>query len=964
MPQGTMPMPSFNKPSQEQVEAALLKIPTFQLRRVFYEGLQNPHWVRPLYEAGAFTDPPQPVSTGDGHIQETYWPELAYLTRIAELAPDDVVDVFLQLKRSTNSWVRRAVFEIGSRVPTASAIRLEPLIREWAESDFGLRTDPRSLVSLSVNLLKGGEPRLGRWLANTLFEPHAEDEGTSRVRRPSVLLDDYWYEEELPRIIPALGENALKALIGWLVSYARLSGHASDDYDFSAMVRPSIAFRGDSTDRIEAVLIDAVRDLAVPAMRANPSDTVNVLVRSGVQLLQKIAIYVVAEALRQELDDNGDVATLVDIAKELLGDANSDDEYIRVEYASLAQVAARADSTATSVVELFLVKAFETDLAWMRERMPREESVSDEEREAEIQARAQRYRHSWLAAIGQDSLPENLREELLKLNEVNGVIEKPLEPLGQITSWTGPNPHTSQEEMLAMAPLELVVHLANWHDNGDGWGPEPSHEGQGRALSGLLTTNPLALEGVPQLGNRLRPTYLRAILEGWEAALKADLPLGWQQVLELVEHVLDHPLASPFPIEGGDFDDDKNYSGAKDAAIGLIEEVLKKQGSVVVPEQFEEQFARLLVDHSDDEDAWAAYDTYEHSGSGWDPLNMSLNWQWPSRVRALIIAATRSAEAPWRDDALKAIEREMLRVDRHGAGRAALGEGLGWLIHTAPDWVEKHLKELVGTRGAISVAQQIVLTTAMATHRYNRAMYELLTPSMLAAIDVGDSLAAGWKSDSDPLPRIGEWAIDAYIYDDAPADDRVFEGFFGLATPSVRGEALDHIAWTFFRATKVDDSIRARFEMLWDERIGHVREHPEEAEELKGIYWLVRSSSFSSEWWLPRLREVLELDPSIGSERAAIGKELARASYSDPVAALAVLKAILDGRSEGGRFAYGLGMPAIPFVIANAMRLGDPPVKAEAERFMNELGAQGNHGLEAEVQDVIDGKVSVKDVEG
>ncbi|WP_147599119.1 hypothetical protein [Flaviflexus massiliensis] len=776
-------------------------------------------------------------------------------------------------------------------------------------------------------------------------------------------MEDYWYEEELPRIIPALGENALKAIVGWLVSYARLSGLASDDYDISAIVRPSIVSQDNSSDRIEGALIDAVRDLAIPAMRTNPSETANILVRSGVQLLQKIAIYVVAEALRRELEDNGDVEALAGIAKQLLGDAKSDDEYIRVEYARLAQEAARADNTATSVIVDFLARAFETDLTWMRERVPRDEGITEEGWESKIRAKARRYRHSWLAAIGMDSLPEVLREELLKLNEENGVIDKPLEPLGQITSWTGPNPHTSQEEMLSMAPLELVAHLANWHDNGDGWGPEPSHEGQGRALSGLLTTNPLALEGVPQLGKRLRPTYLRAILKGWESALKADLPLNWQQAFELVEHVLNHPLASPFPIEGGDFDDDKNYSGAKGAAIGLIEELLKKQGSVVVPEYYEEHFARMLINYSNDEDAWVAYDTYERGVSEWDPLNMSLNFQWPGIVRALIIAATRTKEAAWRGEALKVIEREMSRVDQHGAGRAALGEGLGRLMQAAPDWVDEHLEEFVGTREAISIAQQIVLTTAMAIYRYNPVMYELLTPSMLAAIDVGDSLTAGWKSDLEPLPRIGEWVIDAYVFGDISADDPVFQSFFGLVTPSVRGEALAHIAWSFFRADKVDDSIRDRFGRLWDDRIRHVREHPEETQELRGIYWLARSSTFSSEWWLPRLRDILELDPAIGSERTTIGKELAQASFSDPVAALKVLKLVIGDSPEGGRFTYDLSRRAIPVVIANAMRFGDTQLGADAENYMNQLGARGNHGLEEEVQEVLKGSLGIDDME-
>ncbi|GLJ63085.1 hypothetical protein GCM10017576_32160 [Microbacterium barkeri] len=955
-------MPSFRAPTPEQVRAALLKIPTFQLRRAFYERLENPLWVRPLLDAGAFTNPPEPESTGDGYLRDTYWPEVSFLTRIAPQAPDDVVDVLLRLQESNNGWVRRAVFEIGSQIPTDSSVRLEPLIKAWAPTGFGWRTDPRSLVSLSINLLEGGQPRLGRWLANTLFEPRPSDDSKS-IRKPELLLEEYWYEEELPRMVPALGENALKALVGWLTAYVKASGHASGDHDFSAMDRSSIDSRGDHTDRPEDALIDAVRDVAVRSLRTDPTGTLNVLLRGGVKLLRKIAIYVVAEAIRQELEAGGDVAALIDAAKQLLEEPESDDEYLRVEYAQLARAAARAEPAATSVVTPFLARAFEVDLAWMRERLPRPESLTDPEWEESVQGRAQRYRHSWLSAIGHDALPADLREELAKLDEAHGPIDDPLEPMGRVTSWSGPNPHTSQDAMAAMAPAELVVHLASWHDKGDGWGPEPSHEGQGRALSGLLTTNPLALRGVRQLGNQLRPTYLRAILQGWEAATKADLELDWAQVAELVEHVLDHPLPSPFPVEGGDFDDDKDYSGAKDAAIGLLEELLKKRGSIVVPDEYEERFARLLIDRSGDEDAWANYDSYSHEGSGWDPLNMSLNWQWPSRVRALIVAATSAVNSPWQDDALTAIEAEASRVDQHGAGRAALGEGLGRLLNAAPDWIKTHLDDLVGTRAGISVEQQIVLTTAMATHRYNRAMYELLTPAMLAAIDVGDALVAGWKEESDPLPRIGEWVIDAFVFGHIDAEDPVFDAFFSKASPEVRGDALGKIAWSFFRASSVDGPIRDRFATLWDDRIRHVREHPSDSKELEGIYWLAKRNSFSSEWWLPRLREALELEPTIATERYIIGKELAQASTTDPAAALAVLKLLLGRRREDGGSAFDLSRHAIPVVIANAMMSPDEDLKSQAEAYMNELGAQGNHSLEGQVQAVLDGRVSVDDVD-
>lgn len=947
-------MPNFRAPTPEQVEATLLKIPTFQLRRVFYEGLENPLWVRPLLVAGAFKNPPAAEPTGDGYIRDTYWPEISYLTRIAAQVPGDVVDVLVQLRDSNNAWVRWAVFEIGSQIPATESVRLKPLLKAWQHTGFGWRTDPRSLVSFAVSLLEGGQTKVGRSLVNSLFEPRLKCE-PGGLQKPELGLDDYWFEKELPRIIPALGENALKAVIGWLEGYVTLSGHASGQRDFSAMDRPSIDSRRDSHSRPEDALVDAVRDAAIPVARINPDDAVNLLLRSGVKLLRKIAIYVVAEAMRLELSLGNNAHQLINAAKQLLGDAASDDEYLRVEYAQLARVTAQADYSAVSVFIPFLEQAYAADLAWMRERQA-PSGATPEQADSDIRARADRYRHSWLSAIGHEALPRELQAELARLNAANGVLDNPLEPMGRVTSWTGPNFHTSQEEMAAMAPAELVVHLASWHDKGDGWGPEPSHEGQGRALSGLLTTNPLALRGVLGLDRQLRPTYIRAILQGWEAALKADQELDWPQVAALVEEVLNHSLESPFPIEGDNFDDDPNYRGAKVAAVGLLEELIKKRDAVVVPELFEERFAHLLIFDADDKAAWLEYDSYRPEGSGWDPLNMSLNWQWPIRVRALIFLATRSEEVAWRSEALDALEKEAARPDRHGAGRAALGEGFGRLLGNVPEWLDAHLDELVGSRRHISVEQQILLTTAMATHRYHRALYDQLSPSMLAAIEIGEALVAGWQGESEPLPRIGEWAIDAMILGDKTLDDPVFQAFFTSTTPKIRGGALGKVAWSFFHAMGADASIRDRFGKLWDDRISHVQAHPEDGEELEGIYWLAKSESFSADWWLPRLRDALQLEPGIATEPYMIGKELAHASTTDPANALAVLKLLLNGRAKVGRASFDLSRNAIPLVIANAIRSGDDRLKRDAETYMNELGAQGILSLESGVLAVLDGK--------
>jgi hypothetical protein len=233
---------------------------------------------------------------------------------------------------------------------------------------------------------------------------------------------------------------------------------------------------------------------------------------------------------------------------------------------------------------------------------------------------------------------------------------------------------------------------------------------------------------------------------------------------------------------------------------------------------------------------------------------------------------------------------------------------------------------------------------------------------MIAAIGLEGGLARGWRSESDPVQRIGEWAIDALIYGHKTTKDPLVQAFFTTASADVRGDSLGSIAWSFFRAEKVDDAIRDRFAALWDERVQHVKDHPEDHKELKGFYWCAKGGKFDVEWWLPRLHEALEIEPAIAAERLMVGKELAQASLVDPATALAVLKLLLEARDEGEMISFDLTRHAIPVVIANAMSTDDINLKVAAEAYMNELGAKGNLQLEAEVKAVREGGIGSSDV--
>ena len=163
-------------------------------------------------------------------------------------------------------------------------------------------------------------------------------------------------------------------------------------------------------------------------------------------------------------------------------------------------------------------------------------------------------------------------------------------------------------------------------------------------------------------------------------------------------------------------------------------------------------------------------------------------------------------------------------------------------------------------------------------------------------------------------------------------------------------------------ASTVEDGIRDRFASAWDARIAHVESTAADSAELREFHWVVRSEKFDAEWWLPRLKRALELDPELAAERYMIGKNIATAADVDPRTAFDITKLLVGARDARGMALHELSRNAVPMVIARALAADDDQLNSEATAFMNELGAAGHLDLARHVQAVLDGAITQRDI--
>lgn len=384
-------MTGYVAPTKDQVAGVLRRIPTPALRRAFFEGLRNPLWLAPLAKEGAFAKPPNNDVGADD-----YWPEIDYVIRSAAEAPNTAVDILLTLSESRNSWIRRAVFTVGAQVPASEAARLKPLLKKWLATGFGWRTDPREMASFTVNLLDGGERKVGEWVANVLFRP-----GVPTATSHEPMLRDYWYASELPRVVSALGAESLPLVLDWLVRYEKGTGQP-DGWSFS---RPSIRESSTSHHAVEDALIDAVRDLSVQRLQAGNLDTVDILLSVQIMLARRIAMYAVREAIVRSTVATTQESSVIALGTRLLLDPSSMNERCRIEYAQLAQaVATRSPSSLESLTQR-IDRGPDMNLTELRSRLARDSDITDADLDNRVAEFLDHWKHAWLSAIGAESLP-------------------------------------------------------------------------------------------------------------------------------------------------------------------------------------------------------------------------------------------------------------------------------------------------------------------------------------------------------------------------------------------------------------------------------------------------------------------------------------------------------------------------------------------------------------------------------
>ena len=171
----------------------------------FFEGLENPAWIAPLFRSGIFHSPPDPIEVQTGSYQLPLWPAGAYLARFAGQHEEIVTD-FVQSTRTENWRVQEILVDALMKISPIKAAGLVSVIDGWLSGRFsGLL--PIKLMPLANHLLENGFIEAAVHILEYVITPILPPIGSKYVRYRSTIhfrSDHYWVNEYCEKQFPQL----------------------------------------------------------------------------------------------------------------------------------------------------------------------------------------------------------------------------------------------------------------------------------------------------------------------------------------------------------------------------------------------------------------------------------------------------------------------------------------------------------------------------------------------------------------------------------------------------------------------------------------------------------------------------------------------------------------------------------------------------------------------------------------
>lgn len=899
-------MKYWNKPTPEQVDRAVSLLVHAEHYRYFFDRLENPEWLDPLWKKGFFKHPPQPErDEEEGTIRFPPWPEARYLARMAQHKPELVAEIIQKMDDTDNAAVHADLVDAMLAMPPDISAQLTNKATQWAERPYWLL--PEKLGELMQHWAKGGRTEEGLRLARVLLDVLPEerrvgagpDEKYQLPPEPQARFGTWDYNEILkkhyPELVKAAGLPALELLGDLLDKAIRLSRRRDDDQgpeDVSRIWRPAIEDHPQNDSHtIKDALVTAVRDAAellVRIGRSTVEEVVSALEQKGWKVFRRIALHLLrvfpdqAEALVVErLTDRG-----------LFEDVGLRHEYVLLQ-------------------------------------------------------------RDWLARIKPENLPEEWQERYRELVGKYGEPEHVEFPAYTEGGWVGPTSPRSADELKGMSVPDIVEFLKAWRP------PEnvlfrPSPEGLGRVLSSVVAQNPGPFAVEAKRFQGLDPTYVRAVLSGLRNALKQGGTFNWEPVLDLCGWVLSQPREIPGRQVGEEMEADPDWGWTRKEIADLLSAGFG-DGPGSIPIHLRKKVWHILKPLTEDPDPTPEHEE-RYGGSNMDPAALSINTTRGEAMHAVVryalwVRRHRQGQAHAEDQPCTGFDempevREVL--DSHLdvvqepslAIRAVYGQWFPWLVLLDSEWARDRAARIFPIGQGEEALREAAWNTYVTFCRPSDNVLDILREQYRHAVERIGARRDDTRWRANPDERLAEHLMEFYWRGKLSLEDPLLTAFWEKATDALRGHALAFVGQALKRTEgDIPAKIPDRLKQLWGRRLATAKKAQQASDferEMAAFGWWFVSDKFDVGWAIAQLSESLQLVRRTDPEHMVL-EHLARTVESYPLESAECLRRIAEGDREG--WALYARRDHVRRILEVALQ--NPTARQEAERIIHYLGSRG-----------------------
>ena len=953
-------MPSWTKPTPEQVARALAAIPRPQQAGYFFTKLDNPEWLEPLRKNGSFSFPPDVERhDSEGTISFPLWPQGRYLVKVAGHAPEMVIAVIEEIPATDNFRVHETCLEAATVMSATTSTRLVKRALGWWRAQHG-RHLAEALERFLLHLARGGEVTAALKIAEALLEtspdPDAEKKRLEREEsgfgvelRPQ-MRTEWWRLQkllrkgfpELVRLAPRESIQVLASTLARLIEYATWQAKSRRPIDLSGLWRHAIEQNSHNWQRdARSEVIAALRDACEAALRSNAltfDQLDEILVRQQWDIFERIRLhlYRLFPALA-----GARIATVL-IDRGLFERPDLTHERMLL----LQEHFARLQPADQQII-----------LGWIDEGPPRRDLSPNGEPidEDEWQDYVKRLTLRQLQPIA-DALPSDWADRYRALVSEYGEPQSH-DPGLRFREQSGSESPKSLEELRAMPSPEIVEFMQTWQPSTDFMASNPV--GLAGRFEQLVAEQPARFSGEAGLFRGVEPIYLRSFVRGLATAMEKEQAIAWEPVTELCGWVVDQPIdldpERPRTLRPHE-DFHASWRPTRQEIATLVGAGMKARPTEV-PFAQRVQVWSILSALCDDAEPSAE----EEAASTLDPLTLSLNRvrgvalnqlaDYGLWVRRHLSGLNPDASAADFNEMPELRERLEIHLDRNREptlmARTSYGQNLPWLHLLDHSWTQAHLAAIFPREEEATAYRRAAWVSYVCfTRAYDDLLPVLENEYRWAASHATEEESREAYGFGKPGEGLADHLLSFYWRGllGFNREDDLLVIFYSHASDSLRAHGM----WAVGRAleeskTPLTDEVLARWQRFWEWRLSVLRNDPSaNRQELNSFTWWLISDKFDADWAIGQMTEILRVVDSIEHE-TMISEYLAKVSARKPLEAVTLLGLLIE--KAGRTRAWFVSPEETTSVLRNAYECGQTVAITRADQVRDLLLSLGFHAF-------------------